>query len=194
MHLTIGVMSLKEDDPEGGAESVKKARELFSTINLRQVLKTAKETSNKAGALAGDSGKSEGEEDALRITLKGMGNWGPSSKASVVFAPPVDPQGILYRFCDSLRQTFQDAGVMPVQEFPLVLHATIVNTVYVKGRGGGRGKRQLTVDATDMMARYDDYEWMKDVEVREVTLCKMGAKKVGDEGDEVYDVAAKAEF
>ncbi|GKZ19203.1 hypothetical protein AbraIFM66951_008037 [Aspergillus brasiliensis] len=57
---------------------------------------------------------------------------------------------------------------------PLLLHATIVNTIYAKGKGGGHGgrggrggrggdgkgdkrKRQYTFDAREILARYRDY-------------------------------------
>lgn len=57
---------------------------------------------------------------------------------------------------------------------PLLLHATIVNTIYAKGKGGGHGgrggrggrggdgkgdkrKRQYTFDAREILARYRNY-------------------------------------
>lgn len=49
------------------------------------------------------------------------------------------------------------------------------------------------------MERYRDYEWMRDVRVEKVAICRMGAKKVVDEeggetGDEEYDVEGEVDM
>ena len=68
--------------------------------------------------------------------------------------------------CEQLRAAFQEAGLMASEggkeerdARPLLLHATVLNTIYVKGgRGGGRGKggrrrERLTVDARPILDR-----------------------------------------
>ncbi|PLB54974.1 hypothetical protein P170DRAFT_432501 [Aspergillus steynii IBT 23096] len=90
---------------------------------------------------------------------------------------------------------------------PLLLHATVVNTIYIKGRsrGAGGGKSQknnrYSFDARDLLARYRDYHldgqsedgntstrgpfvWARDFPIESVCICEMGAKKLDPEGDE----------
>lgn len=117
-----------------------------------------------------------------------------ASKTSVLYAPPLDPELILYRFCEGIRATFIESGIMTDEGRPLLLHATIINTIYVKsGRTPGRGKRRerLTLDARDIVSRYDDYVWMEEMPVERVAICRMGAKKIEGTDDEAYEVEAE---
>ncbi|KAJ8121705.1 hypothetical protein ONZ43_g1912 [Nemania bipapillata] len=118
-----------------------------------------------------------------------------AAKASVLYAPPLDTDGVLARFCEKLRSAFQEAGLMIEENRPLLLHATILNTIYVKGRktsreGRGKNREKLTIDARQILDRYDDYLWMEDVPLEKIAICKMGAKKQED-GDEIYEVEAE---
>jgi len=102
---------------------------------------------------------------------------------------------------------------MVAEKRPLLLHATIVNTIYVKrdrnsknrrqggggrgGKGGRRGDGKLTIDARDVLERYQDQVWMEDVPVESVAICRMGAAKVEVDGvvvDEKYTVEAEVCF
>jgi activating signal cointegrator complex subunit 1 len=65
----------------------------------------------------------------------------------------------------------------------------------VRGRGSGQGhghgknRAKLTIDATELLEEYEDFEWMKDVRVDTVAICRMGAKKgEGRSGEESYVV------
>ncbi|KPM45721.1 hypothetical protein AK830_g809 [Neonectria ditissima] len=167
LHLTLGVLSLKED-------GVARAGDLLRSLRLGEVL-------SKAGAPA----------DGLSITLQGLHAMQAPSKTSVLYAAPVDADGALYRFCEQLKATFQDAGLMADQGRPLLLHATVVNTVYVKDGPRRWQREKLTLDARDMLGRYGDYLWADDVPVTRVTLCRMGAKKVEGTDDEAYEVEAE---
>lgn len=167
-----------------------------------------------------------GGED-LKITLRGLHSMQSPSKATVLYAPPVDPLGHLQRFCEKVKDAFVQKGLMMEEGGrPLLLHATVVNTIYVKGRnsqqqaggkaaggggGGGGGKKghhghrgggnrreRLTIDAREILERYEDYTWMEDVKVETVAICRMGAKKeLGVGGvvvDEAYEVEEEVEF
>ncbi|KAJ4162315.1 hypothetical protein NW754_013749 [Fusarium falciforme] len=155
MHLTLGVMSLKD----GGIEQ---ATEVLKSLRLRDMLSNAR-------------------------------NAFLQTKTSVLYAPPVDTDGILYRFCEQIKNTFQEAGLMAEENRPLLLHATVINTIYVKN-GRGRRREKLTIDAQDMVSRYDDYVWMENMPLEKVTLCRMGAKKIEGTDDEAYEVEAEVEF
>ncbi|KAK3345433.1 AKAP7 2'5' RNA ligase-like domain-containing protein [Neurospora tetraspora] len=177
--------------------------------------------------LQSETGKKEEEED-LKITLKGLHSMQSPSKAAVLYAPPVDPLGHLQRFCERVKAEFvQKELMMEEGGRPLLLHATVVNTIYVKGgrgrgqqqqqqqgggnRGGGRGgkkghhghrgggnkRERLTIDAREILERYEEYTWMEDVKVEKVAICKMGAKKEMVDGvvvDEAYEVEEDVEF
>ena len=61
----------------------------------------------------------------------------------------------------------------------LILHATLLNTIYIRGRG--RKSRPLTIDARPLLARFRDTVWMENVQIEKLCLYKMGAKDVLDE-------------
>ncbi|KAK4155101.1 kinase A anchor protein [Chaetomidium leptoderma] len=170
----------------------------------------------KGGVTKEGVGKEKEEKrrvEGLKITLRGLASMQPADRAAVLYAPPVDQFGLLQAFCEKVRDAFREAELMVDEGRPLLLHATIVNTVYVKkeagsgrgrgrGRGGQRGGRggrkseRLVFDATEIMDRYEDQVWMEDVLVQKVALCRMGAKKVVVDGeeDEAYEVEAEVEF
>ena len=54
----------------------------------------------------------------------------------------------------------------------------------------------MTVDAREVLDKYEDEVWMEDVEVEGVQICRMGAKKriVDGEEDEAYEVEAEVRF
>ena len=147
----------------------------------------------------------------LSVTLRGLHSMQPASRATVLYAAPADDNGqgtttTLQAFCEKLRAAFQEAGLMVSEEErdarPLLLHATVLNTIYVKGGGkgkggkggGGRRREKLTVDARPILDRYDDFVWMRDVPLEKIAICRMGAKKVGDDGDEAYEVEAEIDL
>ncbi|KAI5862370.1 RNA ligase-like domain-containing protein [Durotheca rogersii] len=195
LHLTIGVMSFPKD------EGLEKAVELLKTLVPSRILGSVREAA--ATILQADASadpavtkptREPGDEGArppplLPVTLKGLHSMQPSaSKASVLYAPPVDTDGTLRRFCEHLRSVFQEAGLMTAEERPLLLHATIVNTIYVKGRdrkgkGKGKGRDKSTIDARGILDRYDDFVWVEDAPLDKIAICRMGAKKQ-DDGDE----------
>ncbi|KAI1117519.1 kinase A anchor protein [Nemania sp. NC0429] len=197
LHLTLGVMSFP------GGEGLDKAVTLLKTIKPSQILASiATSASTRQGASAGEPCSSPLPR-RLSVTLKGLRTMQSAAKASVLYAPPLDADGVLTKFCEALRSAFQEAGLMVEDDRPLLLHATTLNTIYVKknstatqgGGGGGGGRRgrnkrdKLTIDARQILDRYGDYVWMEDVPIEKIAICKMGAKKQED-GDEAYEVEA----
>lgn len=82
------------------------------------------------------------------------------------------------------------------EDRPLLLHATIINTIYVKTRHGrgGRKHERLTLDARDIISRYDDCVWIEHMPVHKLAICRMGAKKIEGTDDEAYEVEAEVDF
>lgn len=90
---------------------------------------------------------------------------------------------------------------MVAEERPMVLHATLVNTVYSKNSGKGKGETgrgtgRITMDARALVKKLNGriaeedervkreevrpFPWAEGVEIRSVKICKMGAKEVED--------------
>ncbi|ETI26464.1 hypothetical protein G647_03241 [Cladophialophora carrionii CBS 160.54] len=101
----------------------------------------------------------------LSISLHSLGVFPKPTGARVFFAHPHDPSHRLQTFGQSIRRRFRDAGLI-TETRPLVLHATVANLIYARGkdrrggRGGGKGKssanarpraRDGTVDATEVL-------------------------------------------
>ncbi|KAK0704940.1 kinase A anchor protein [Lasiosphaeris hirsuta] len=203
LHLTLGVFSFPTD------EELDRASELLKSLRLREMLASIKssEPEPEAAAETKGKGKSTSEtppEAALMITLRGLETMQLPKRASVLYAPPVDQLGTLYAFCERLRAAFREAELMVDEKRPLLLHATVLNTIYVKGgrgprgKGGKHGKRgeKLTIDARGILDKYEDQVWMENVRVGKISICRMGAKKTKVDGaeDEAYEVEAEVEF
>ncbi|KAK3946396.1 kinase A anchor protein [Diplogelasinospora grovesii] len=226
LHLTLGVFAFSKNDPEGRLD---KAKELLQSLQPREMLASIKHKSppptnmpeTEPPPSSFGKGKvpetgppatverpaSISELEPLCITLRGLRSMQPPSKASVLYAPPIDQAGVVQAFCERLRSAFQEAQLMAEEDRPLLLHATIVNTIYVKGDkgggnkykkgGGGRKKgEKLTFDARDVLERYEDQVWMENIKVEKIAICRMGAVKTEVEGveDAVYEVEAEIDF
>jgi activating signal cointegrator complex subunit 1 len=155
---------------------IDEALTLLRSLDLRGQMPSA----GRQGA-----GHASSRPPPLTITLRGLKSLQEPGRTSGLYAPPVDEDGSLYEFCVRIRNAFQAAGLMVSDTRPLLLHATIINTVYVEGRG--RRAPKLTIDAREIMQQYDSFEWMRDIRIETVAICKMGAKPVPG-GDEAYIV------
>jgi activating signal cointegrator complex subunit 1 len=182
-------------------ERIDSSLKLLRELNLKELLSSSNpdETSNpvaqsisKAKAIANDSE----EAKPLQVTLKGLESMHTSSKTSILYSAPADDDR-LYPFCQKLKDIFTEAEFILVENRPLKLHATIVNTVYVpgvRGKGGhGRSKAKLNFDAREILEDFEDFEWMMNVRIEKVALCKMGAKK-NEDGEEEYVVEGEVEM
>jgi activating signal cointegrator complex subunit 1 len=180
LHLTLGVMSLITP------EKVQSALELLRRLDLRALLVKSGMTMSQDDSR---NKESEKEDLDLKVTLQGIESMHTPSSTSVLYAPPL-PSPQLSAFCHSLKQAFLDAELMILDSRPLLLHATILNTIYVPGvrgkakgarAGHGKHKARLTINAEEILQDYGEFLWMKDVKVEKVAICRMGAQKVDDE-------------
>ncbi|ODA83929.1 hypothetical protein RJ55_02446 [Drechmeria coniospora] len=158
---------------------------------------------SKSLSFSASSSASSSSSGTLRlpVTMRGLHAMPAASRATVLYAPPADGEGLLRGFCDRLRASFLSSGLMVKEDRPLLLHATVVNTIYSKagpkgGRGGrGRNRPRLVMDARELLRRYDDHIWAEDLTVTKIALCRMGAKAVeGSDGDQAYEVEAETEM
>ncbi|KAF2995773.1 hypothetical protein E8E14_000862 [Neopestalotiopsis sp. 37M] len=199
LHLTLGVMSLPRQE---GA--VDKAVELLRTLSPGKMLSEIRGVTTDTAATAVAKGQENVAVDQplLSVTLKGLHSMQSASKASTLYAPPVDTDGVLQRFCEELKAAFEEAGFMISDKRPLLLHATILNTIYIKGRrsnnqprggggGGGKKREKITIDARGILERYEDQVWMENVPIEKIAICRMGAKATEDGQDQAYEVEAE---
>ncbi|KAM3505496.1 hypothetical protein MY10362_002901 [Beauveria mimosiformis] len=184
MHITLGVMSLPQ--PARLARAVALLKELC----LRDVLTETRATLRQRARGLSDWTAQNG---SVWLTLRGLRAMQDPASTGVLYAPPTDADGqgagLLYAFCQAVRARFIEEGLMEAERRPFLLHATVVNTAHVRsGRGGGRRRERLLLDARALMEEYAEHVWLDRHEVRSLAICRMGAKPKGDTGDEAYEV------
>jgi activating signal cointegrator complex subunit 1 len=188
-------------------ERIDGSLKLLRELNLKELLSSSSPASVKDADQASSSasqdtpkGKSIGDHSkevmALQIGLRGLESMHMSSKTSILYSAPADDDR-LYPFCQKLKDIFTEAEFILEENRPLKLHATIVNTVYVpgvRGKGGhGKSKAKLTFDAREILEDFEDFEWMTNMKIEKVAICKMGAQK-NEDGEEEYVVEGEVEM
>lgn len=99
---------------------------------------------------------------------------------------PEDASGRIYALCLALKEKFSEFLIDDKRE--LKLHATIVNTIYAKGRKqpGRHGRSDNKIDARGLLALFDNWTFAEDVRLDRVAICEMGAKKILDGDGNVF--------
>jgi activating signal cointegrator complex subunit 1 len=138
--------------------------------------------------------KPKASAEPLVVSLQGLHAFPNPRRATVLHCPPCDPTLRLHPFCLKLKQMFIEAGLMEPENRPLVLHATIVNTVYAKPdrRNEKRRAGSISFDATEVMRKYNEqggtshggatgeFVWADNILIDRVRICEMGAEAVDD--------------
>ncbi|KAG9236216.1 kinase A anchor protein [Amylocarpus encephaloides] len=190
LHLTLGVMSLQT------REDLSFALDFLQRVDLKSLLAKAfaSEPSPASHIEKKDKGKetenSPMNEDTLpglRLTIKGLQSMHNPATSSILYAPPT-PSTPLESFCKSLKERFVQDGLLEPDNRPLLLHATILNTIYVpgvrRGREAGHGKKsksKLIINAKEILNDFEDFVWMEDVKIEKISMCRMRAEIVEDE-------------
>ncbi|CAN8103772.1 unnamed protein product [Discula destructiva] len=187
LHLTLGVMSFPNNI------GLDRAVDMLQSLKPREML-TGVQT----------PAKSPGQEAALSeilLSLEGLKSMQNPGQATVLYAPPSDADGRLQGFAESIKAKFKDAdaGLLVPDDRPLLLHATIVNTSYVKRdrRNAQKRERIYVQDAQALLDRYENHLWMEAVPLHKIAICKMSAKPVEENGvviDAEYEVVAELDF
>ena len=138
LHLTLGVLSLD-------AARLEAARTHLRALDLWHLLRQAQ--SGTDGAVP-DTESKQLSPPPLVVRLQGMKPLRNASSTTVVFAEPVDASGRLTRFCNQVRQSFVDADLM-VPDRELLLHATLLNTIYAPKGPKHQGDRQQGAGARE---------------------------------------------
>ncbi|KAG9595715.1 hypothetical protein KCU86_g3954, partial [Aureobasidium melanogenum] len=143
LHLTLGVMSLDQE------KSIQ-ANTLLQSLDLDNLLREATNPTKPSNTADNDirtthtAPPSSLDADPtqipvllnspLKISLESLEPMQSPSKTSILYIRPQDPTNRLQILCQALRKIFTDAGLLVPDTRPLKLHATIVNTIYIKGR------------------------------------------------------------
>lgn len=142
------------------------------------------------------------------VDLRGLEAMGERRRTSVLYAVPVDATGRLKAFAEKVRGVFVEEGFVVDEGRELKLHATVVNTIYSKGRrgggggwrgrgrgggggGGGRGDQKETFDAEMVVGRYRDVAFAEGVRLDRVAVCRMSEVKGEDGASEGYLVVGE---
>ena len=168
LHCTLGVMSLSKDQLDQAVETLR-------AIDVERLL-SASATAYKSGTDDLSTPAKDQDEPAsltrpisppsnghvaqpLRIDLKGVVSMHDPQKTSILYTAPADSSGRLYPFCLALQDLFKQRGLLVPDDRKLKLHATIVNTIYAKGRrkrAPPQRQRQQTPDRSQTNALAQD--------------------------------------
>lgn len=222
LHLTLGVMSL-------GSNRLADATEYLQSLDVGTLLSEAMSKPPAPQEPAADVNASpssstverpispptiERPTNPLEVDLKGLVPMHHPQKTSILYSAPSDTTERLLPFCLRVQQLFKEKGFLVEDDRDLKLHATIVNTIYAKGKkrpvehpqsgtsvvGAGQrdGQAQnhgryahpsLQIDATAILERYKDFVWAEHAVLDRLAICEMGAKKTMDDSGDVVDEA-----
>ncbi|KAF2668618.1 hypothetical protein BT63DRAFT_456261 [Microthyrium microscopicum] len=160
LHLTLGVMSLVEPG------KLQEAISLLETLDVAKMLADCPSTS------------SQNDNSELTITLESLAPMRRPNDTSVLFAIPKDSTSRLMPFCEALQKSFMNRGFIVNENRPLKLHATVINTVFSKKEVG----TVKGLDATQLLAQFQDFQWTGGYRVEKIAICEMGAKKTFERG------------
>ncbi len=198
VHLTLGVMCLESEERRSAAcdflrgEEVRKVfRGGLLGADARKDGDDEEEEKGKPSqggtmkpepesAEAAAKAEAEAQQHPFTTTLSGLHAMRSQTSTSILYASPLDPTGRLQALCISLRSLFLSAGFLVAEDRPLLLHATVLNMGYDKNLRG-HGKRKI--DATELMRRYEGFEWVKEVSLDRLCIWKMGAVEEAMTGD-----------
>ncbi|RPB14113.1 hypothetical protein P167DRAFT_604336 [Morchella conica CCBAS932] len=184
LHLTLGVMSLPTP------EQLQSATSFLSSLDLPAILRSMTPTPAPPPVAQAPIEEGQPPPPPLKITLRNLTCLGPPQRATVLYTAPHDASGRLPRFAEHIRSLFSAAGLLVPETRPLLLHATVVNTVYIRGRGRGRGRgERVTFDAAEALEWGRGRVFAEDVEVAGVCICRMGEARVGGVSQGYLEVA-----
>jgi activating signal cointegrator complex subunit 1 len=152
LHLTLGVMSLDEGKL-AQATTLLQSLDLGNLLREAVLLRASQIDSPDISNTTPDSATSTPlatdqsintastlESLPLTLSLESLEPMQSPTKTSILYIRPHDPTNRLEPLCQALRKTFTEAGFLVPDTRPLRLHATIVNTIFIKGRKKNKKK------------------------------------------------------
>ena len=127
LHFTLGVMSLPSPEKLGLAKA------FLRNLDLPSLLPVASPPTN---------------QHPLTTSLRTLSSLPAAEHATSLYASPV-PSEAVYAFASKVRTAFIEAGLLIDDGRGLLLHATLVNTIYAmprkRLRGGQKGQKARTL-------------------------------------------------
>lgn len=161
LHLTLGVMSLSLPQLASAIQHLSELdiSQLLRGITTQKIAESVTDTSSVSenfGAVANpvlstDDPVSSADPHRLCVDLRGLVPMQKASQTSILYAQPRDETGRLQRFAESVRRGFEEGEWVVEDQRGLKLHATVVNTVYAKPKGRGKGKMKKSATGDDTM-------------------------------------------
>lgn len=105
-------------------------------------------------------------------SLTGLHTTRIHTSTSTLYASPSPPVSPLHTLCQSLRELFLHANLLVPESRPLLLHATVFNTLYC-AKKPEKGKK---INAKALMEKWEQEKWVGDMKVGRVAIWEMGAK------------------
>ena len=218
IHLTLGVMQLATEEQIEAASAFLRALDILEMLKKAEVRPShtpseiaehpdsSSITTSHPQASCGQISVTasnptqvqhvDSPPPPLTVSLSGLESMHTPTKTSTLYTTPRDSTSRLLTFATSLREVFTNANLLVADKRPLLLHATILNTLYAKtkshakGTGHGKSKSKVEkIDATALLEDFREYVWAKDFRIEKISLCQMGAKKEVVDGavvDEQY--------
>ncbi|KAL9585696.1 MAG: hypothetical protein Q9203_004149 [Teloschistes exilis] len=125
LHLTIGVMSLSNE------EKLNAATALLKRLDITKLLLSAQQPeSDLEGEADQKSGSSSPKRSPLLLSFTTLQSMHSPQSTSMLYVPPTDNTGRLYPFCQALKARFTQEGLMVEETRDMKLHATVLNTIY----------------------------------------------------------------
>ena len=210
IHFTIGVMSLQSP------ERIQEACDFLKKLDTWELLRSAvsddcsKEASKpKSSAPVDNKGSTSPSQplaallpedtppapptnvEPLKVALTNLSPMQSPASTSNLYASP-NPSHPILPFAQRLHDRFLAASFLlpPSNNRSLKLHATLVNTIYVKKSTGGKnrwGKGSGKIDARKIIEKWGETTWAEDLRIEKVAICEMGAKKMEDAEGKVVD-------
>ena len=181
LHFTLGVMHL--EDPKQLEKSMKMLealdlKSIFAAIDISDGL------DNTRGAAP------------LTINLTSVNALPSETDTRLLYTapPPASPATArLLAIAKSLRQPFLTAGLLEDEKRPLLLHATIFNTIYGKAKGRRRKGFGEKLQTSRLIEEMQGFCFANDVRIERIAICEMGAKPVeGEEGMRYREITGRA--
>lgn len=115
-------------------------------------------------------------------SLSGLRTTRMRTSTSTLYASPSPLVSPLYTLCQSLRELFLHANLLIPESRPLLLHATVFNTLHCAQKSE-KGKK---INAKALMEKWEQGKWVKDMKVERVAIWEMGAKVGVEDGCRRY--------
>lgn len=117
-----------------------------------------------------------------QTTLSGLHTTRTRTSTSALYASLSPLASPLHILCQALRELFLHANLLISESRPLLLHATVFNTLYY-AKKPEKGKK---IDARVLMEKWEQVEWVRDLKIERLAIWEMGAKFDAEEEDKTY--------